>query len=89
MNTICTGMAASMASVLLFAGHERVILPYANILIHKLLVDVQGQDSDILIAAKQINKCRKECRMNPKISNNNVKNRLKCRACIGLSRIIR
>ena len=60
VNTICTGMAASMASVLLCAGHERSILPHASVMIHQPLGGAQGQDSDILIAAKQIEKCRKE-----------------------------
>ena len=60
VNTICTGMAASMASVLLCAGHERSILPHANVMIHQPLGGAQGQASDILIAAKQIEKCRKE-----------------------------
>ena len=60
VNTICTGMAASMASVLLCAGHERAILPHASVMIHQPLGGAQGQASDILIAAKQIEKCRKE-----------------------------
>lgn len=60
VNTICTGMAASMASVLLCAGYERAILPHANVMIHQPLGGAQGQASDILIAAKQIDKCRKE-----------------------------
>ncbi len=60
VNTICTGMAASMASVLLCAGHERSILPHAKVMIHQPLGGAQGQAADILIAAKEIEKCRKE-----------------------------
>ncbi len=60
VNTICTGMAASMASVLLCAGHERSILPHAKVMIHQPLGGAQGQASDILIAAKEIEKCRRE-----------------------------
>ena len=60
VNTICTGMAASMASVLLCAGHERSILPHAKVMIHQPLGGAQGQASDILIAAKEIEKCRVE-----------------------------
>ena len=60
VNTICTGMAASMAYVLLCAGHERSILPHAKVMIHQPLGGAQGQASDILIAAKEIEKCRKE-----------------------------
>ena len=60
VNTICTGMAASMASVLLCAGHERSILPHAKVMIHQPLGGAQGQASDILIAAKEIEKCRCE-----------------------------
>jgi ATP-dependent Clp protease, protease subunit len=60
VNTICTGMAASMASVLLCAGAERSILTHAKVMIHQPLGGAQGQASDILIAAKEIEKCRKE-----------------------------
>lgn len=60
VNTICTGMAASMASVLLCAGHERSILPHAKVMIHQPLGGTQGQASDILIAAKEMEKCRRE-----------------------------
>ena len=49
-----------MASVLLCAGHERSILPHAKVMIHQPLGGAQGQASDILIAAKEIEKCRKE-----------------------------
>lgn len=60
--TICTGMAASMGSVLLCAGEKgkRSILPHARVLIHQPLGGAQGQASDILIAAKEIEKTRKE-----------------------------
>lgn len=60
--TICTGMAASMASVLLCAGvkGKRSILPHAKVLIHQPLGGAQGQASDILIAAKEIEKTREE-----------------------------
>lgn len=60
--TICTGMAASMGSVLLCAGAKgkRSILPHARVLIHQPLGGAQGQASDILIAAKEIEKLRAE-----------------------------
>lgn len=60
--TICTGMAASMASVLLCAGTpgKRSALPHSRILIHQPLGGAQGQASDILIAAKEIEKTRTE-----------------------------
>lgn len=60
--TICTGMAASMGSVLLCAGArgKRSILPHARVLIHQPLGGAQGQASDILIAAKEIEKLRVE-----------------------------
>jgi len=60
VNTICTGLAASMGSVLLAAGQERSILPHARVLIHQPLGGAQGQASDILIAAKEIELCRQE-----------------------------
>ena len=60
--TICTGLAASMGSVLLCAGAEgkRSALPHSKVMIHQPLGGVSGQASDILIEAKEIEKCRKE-----------------------------
>lgn len=60
--TICTGMAASMGSVLLCAGTEgkRSALPHSRVLIHQPLGGAQGQASDIIIAAKEIEKTRTE-----------------------------
>ena len=60
--TICTGMAASMGSVLLCAGvkGKRACLPHSRVLIHQPLGGAQGQASDILIAAKEIEKTRTE-----------------------------
>ena len=60
--TICTGMAASMGSVLLCAGAKgkRSALPHARVLIHQPLGGAQGQASDILIAAKEIEKIRED-----------------------------
>ena len=60
--TICTGMAASMAAVLLVAGQEgkRSALPNSRVMIHQPLGGVQGQASDIEIEAKEIMKFKKE-----------------------------
>ena len=60
--TICTGMAASMGSVLLCAGTKgkRSALPHSRVLIHQPLGGAEGQASDILIAAKEIEKTRAE-----------------------------
>ena len=60
--TICTGLAASMASVLLCAGAagKRSALPHSRVLIHQPLGGAQGQASDILIAAREIEKTRTE-----------------------------
>ena len=60
--TICTGMAASMGSVLLCAGApgKRSALPHSRVLIHQPLGGAQGQATDILIAAKEIEKTRTE-----------------------------
>lgn len=60
--TICTGMAASMGSILLVAGQKgkRSALPHSRVLIHQPLGGTQGQASDILIAAKEIEKLRTE-----------------------------
>ena len=60
--TICTGQAASMGAVLLCAGAKgkRSVLPHSRVMIHQPLGGAQGQTSDILIAAKEIEKCRTE-----------------------------
>ena len=60
--TICTGMAASMGAVLLCAGEKgkRSALPHSRVLIHQPLGGAEGQASDILIAAKEIEKTRAE-----------------------------
>ena len=60
VDTICTGLAASMGSILLVAGKERSILPHAKVMIHQPLGGVAGQASDILIEAEEIKKCRDE-----------------------------
>ena len=60
--TICTGMAASMASVLLVAGKEgkRSALPHSRVMIHQPMGGAQGQASDIEITAREIQKLKKE-----------------------------
>ena len=60
--TICTGMAASMAAVLLVSGQEgkRSALPHSRVMIHQPLGGVQGQASDIEITAREIQKIKKE-----------------------------
>jgi len=62
VSTICTGMAASMGSVLLCAGEKgkRFALPHSKVLIHQPLGGAHGQASDILIAAKEIEKTRND-----------------------------
>ena len=62
VSTICTGMAASMAAVLLVAGQEgkRSALPHSRVMIHQPLGGVQGQASDIEIEAREIQKFKKE-----------------------------
>ena len=60
--TMCTGMAASMAAVLLVAGKEgkRSALKHSRVMIHQPLGGVQGQASDIEIEAREIQKYKKE-----------------------------
>ena len=62
VSTICTGMAASMASVLLVAGTKgkRFGLKHSRVMIHQPLGGVQGQASDIEITAREILKVKKE-----------------------------
>ena len=56
VNTICIGQAASMAAVLLLAGHpgKRFALPNSRIMLHQPLGGFQGQASDIEIQTKEI-----------------------------------
>ncbi len=60
--TICTGMAASMAAVLLCAGHKgkRSALQHSRVMIHQPIGGAQGQASDIEITAREILKLRTE-----------------------------
>lgn len=62
VSTICFGMAASMASVLLMAGAQgkRFALPHSEVLIHQPLGGMMGQASDIEIHAKHILRIREE-----------------------------
>ena len=62
VRTMCIGMAASMAAVLLVAGAEgkRAALPHSRVMIHQPLGGVQGQASDIEIEAREIQKYKKE-----------------------------
>jgi ATP-dependent Clp protease protease subunit len=60
--TICTGMAASMAAVLMTAGEKgkRSALKHSRIMIHQPMGGAQGQASDIEITAREISKLKKE-----------------------------
>jgi len=58
--TVCTGMAASMGSIILSQGAKgkRAILPNAEVMIHQPWGGAQGQASDIEITARHILKTR-------------------------------
>lgn len=73
VSTICTGMAASMAAVLLVAGtpKKRFALTHSRVMIHQPLGGVQGQASDIEITAREIAKIKHE--LNSIISNHTGK----------------
>lgn len=60
VSTICIGMAASAASLLLASGTKgkRLILPNAEVMIHQVLGGTEGQASDIDIHAKHILKLK-------------------------------
>jgi ATP-dependent Clp protease protease subunit len=62
VSTICTGLAASMAAVLLCAGvkGKRFALPHSRVMIHQPLGGVEGQATDIEITAKEIGKLKTE-----------------------------
>lgn len=61
VRTICMGQACSMASLLLSAGAEgkRAILPSARVMIHQPFGGVQGQATDILVSAKELQRLKK------------------------------
>ena len=60
--TICTGISASMAAILLTAGapKKRSALPHARVMIHQPMGGAEGQASDIEITAREIGKMKKE-----------------------------
>jgi len=60
VSTICIGMAASMASILLSAGAKgkRFVLPNSEVMIHQVMGGAQGQASDIEISARHILKLK-------------------------------
>jgi ATP-dependent Clp protease, proteolytic subunit ClpP len=62
VGTICTGMAASMAAVLLVAGEKgrRSALPHSRVMIHQPSGGMQGQSSDMEIAVRELQKLRQE-----------------------------
>ena len=62
VSTICTGMAASMAAVLLVAGEKgkRFALRHSRVMIHQPMGGAQGQASDIEITAREIKKLKSE-----------------------------
>ncbi len=62
VSTICVGLAASMASILLMAGKKgkRYALPHSEVMIHQPLGGYEGQASDIAIHAKNILRIREE-----------------------------
>ncbi len=73
VQTICIGIAASMAAVLLGAGAKgkRFILPHGKVMLHQPSGATSGQSSDIQIHAKEIVKTKEE--MNRIISLNTGK----------------
>ena len=62
VSTICTGMAASMAAVLLVAGEKgkRFALKQSRVMIHQPMGGIQGQASDIEITSREILKLKNE-----------------------------
>ncbi|MDO8486129.1 MAG: ATP-dependent Clp protease proteolytic subunit [Candidatus Staskawiczbacteria bacterium] len=62
ISTICIGLTASMAAIILAAGTKgkRFALPNAEILLHQVAGGVQGQAVDIEITAKQIIKMKEK-----------------------------
>lgn len=73
VSTICIGMAASMAAVILSSGAKgkRICLSHSEVMIHQPLGGTQGQASDIEIHAKHIQKTRET--LNKILSDNTGK----------------
>lgn len=61
VDTVCTGLAASMAAILLAGGHQRSILPHAKVMIHQPWGGFVGQASDVAIQAEEMRKCKETC----------------------------
>jgi len=70
VSTVCVGLAASAASLLLSSGAKgkRLILPNAEVLIHQVMGGAEGQASDIDISAKHILKVKE--RLNKILAKN-------------------
>ena len=70
ISTVCMGMAASAASLLLSSGAKgkRLILPNAEVMIHQVMGGAEGQASDIEISARHILKIKE--RLNKIIAKN-------------------
>jgi len=62
VSTLCLGQAASMAALLLAAGHKgrRYALPHSRIMIHQPLGGAQGQATDLDIQAREILRLRED-----------------------------
>ena len=62
VQTVCIGHAASMAAVILSGGTkgQRLILPHAEVMIHQPSGGMEGQSSDMLIAAEHIKESRQK-----------------------------
>lgn len=59
VNTICVGLCASAASIILAAGDKRFALKHSEIMIHQPSTGIQGNASDIEISAQHILACKK------------------------------
>lgn len=62
VNTICTGLAASMGAVLLSCGEKgnRAVLPHSRVMLHQVSDGMFGTYSDLEIALKQTERCKQD-----------------------------
>lgn len=62
VSTVCVGLAASMGAMILSQGEKgkRFVLPNSEVMIHQPLTGVQGQASDVVIAADNVSKIKKK-----------------------------
>ena len=68
VHTVCAGYAASMAAILLSGGEKRGSMPHSSIMIHQVSGGTAGQTTDMEIAVREAQRCKKM--LNEIVANN-------------------